>query len=307
MQLLEVSANQITFPHSRWHFNTSLFQSTFSEKDSDFLIGCKTENQIFTFGRLGQSYKELPQKINVLLIDTNQTEIDAFGMFLKYTFQTPKVPLEAEWAKILKIYKEHFNLDLSKDGIPPHLLTTLRQCGLEPHLGVLTNKARFQFLSFEELHFLIEKKWDPTSFELFETMPAELRSALFQIAHHDSMSAQLTKEFANHSLTITRKLSLKAALTLLQSPKQNIDDIRTSLFRTAQPELYSMSEERIQKLRGLKAPARTVVFGDPSFESDGIRITHTPRNLQDLELFKSWIDNDEIMEKFKSIFEFYQQ
>lgn len=311
MQLLEVSASEISFYHSKWNFDSYSFLDNSTELKNDFLIGCKIngESKIVAFGRSGFYFPNLGKstKIQILILDSDLSEIEAFGNFLRFSFASPKVPLEAEWVKILKVYKEYFKLDLAKDGIPPHLMQILKQCQLEPHLGVLTNRARFQFLTFEELNFLTNKKWDPACFELFEAMPSELRAALFTIAKHESMTAQLMKEISNNALTISKKLSLKAALTLLQSPKQILDDIRVSLFRTAQPELYSMSEERIQKLRALKAPPRTIVFGDPSFETDGIRITHTPRNIQDFERFKNWIENEEIADQFKSIFEFYHQ
>lgn len=311
MQLLEVSANDLIFYHSKWNFDTFSFRNTASELKNDFLIGCKLNNEpkYLAFGRTGSYFTNLTneKKHHILILDSNLSEIEAFGYFLLFSFASPRVPLEAEWVRILKIYKEYFKLDLAKAGIPPHLMQVLKQCNLEPHLGVLTNRARFQFLTFEEINFLSNKKWDPTCFELFEAMNPTLRTALFLIANHESMTAQLMKEISNNALTISKKLSLKAALTLLQSPKQILDDIRASLFRTAQPELYSMSEERIQKLRALKAPPRTIVFGDPSFETDGIRITHTPRNIQDFERFKNWIEDEEMNDQLKSIFEFYHQ
>jgi hypothetical protein len=86
----------------------------------------------------------------------------------------------------------------------------------------------------------------------------------------------------------------------------NAEEFRMALFRTAQPELATLSQRRIELLRSLGAPPRSSVFADPSFESEIIKITHNPRKLVDFELFKQWIADPATTEKIRALLEIYQ-
>ncbi|MBI2605913.1 MAG: hypothetical protein HYW49_07520 [Deltaproteobacteria bacterium] len=234
------------------------------------------------------------------------SELEAFGLYLKTTF-TARAPQEAEWIAALKTLSEHFHHDVARDGLPPYFADAMKAAGLEPHLGALAGRERFRFLDRAELEFLFERRWDPSCLELLESMPAETRRLAVEAIARWNLTAQQSKEICGGIVSVLRKLGEKAARTLLTGNYGSPEEFRATLSRTAQPELFALSEARIQKLRDLKAPPRTSVYSDPSFENDAIKITHTPRGIADIEYFKEWISDPAVLEKFRALFAIYEQ
>ena len=92
------------------------------------------------------------------------------------------------------------------------------------------------------------------------------------------------KEALNFVMILFKKMGEKTVRTVLASTQKTAEEFRMALMRTAQPELSALSQKRIEMLRALRVPARTSIYGDPAFESDLLKITHTPRKLADFEV-----------------------
>lgn len=301
MELINHSTAELKFPKVEW----SILRSP-SDHEDLFLLGAKVGSEIFAWSSTGSSPKSSSTKSNVLLLDSDGSELEAYFLWMRTSFASQK-PNDAEWISILKTLENHFKHDISKQPLNANLVQAMKIAGLEPHLGVLATRERFRFLNENEIRFLYEKKWDPSSFELFENLTPEIRYSFLKAIVKFGISATQARESTNHILMLTRKLGEKGVLTLLANDYMNGDELRLGLIRMAQPELYQMSQTRIEKLRSLGTPPRTSVFGDPNFESDSLKITHNPKSIKDFELFKAWVANPETSERFKDLFEVYKQ
>jgi len=250
-------------------------------------------------------YESLPETIPVLCLQAPD-EISAYGLYLKTSFRSLE-PIDVEWVVALKVLQNRFLFDPTTKGLPPFWKETLIQTRLEPHLGFLAQRARYFFLSTQECVHLYRKRWDLNIFEILETWPMNIREKFLVVIQKWDLSAQQTKEDSYNLHLLIKKLGIKPTETFLNNTFKNVEEFRTSLTRMAQPELSKLSELRIDKLRALKLPPRTTVFGDPTFEKDALKITHTPRHVRDFELFKDWVVDPVVIEKVKDLLEVYHQ
>ncbi len=301
MQFIEVQENELKIPDSEFHFfrSSKEFQNELSDS---YLIGVRFQNKIYAWNKIGS--KPIIQnnnlKTRVLLYPDTQSLFQVYLTWVKTTFESQSAT-EAEWVNCLKTIEEYFKFDLSVEKIPKYLSDAMTSCGFESHLGVLAQRKKYSFLNYDELQFLHDKKWDPSTFELFDALDKNLRLTFLKLLSRIQLSQQQVKECIGFTLTIEKKLGLNAALSILESSTKTAEEMRVLLFRTAQPELFRMNEERVRKLRSLKTPPRTAIHADPSFENDAIKIAHTPRNMTDLELFKNWLENEETTENFHDL------
>lgn len=300
LQLCDQSA--LHYPRQEWLWLRAATRLSAVGADS-FIYGVELDGKIWAWHPNGAE-AHFTGTIPVLILENVATEIEAHGLYLKTTFERT-AGQDAEWSAAIRVAEKRFGQDFAK-GLPPFWNEALRACGLEAHLGVLAHRAKFHFLTIEELQFLYDQRWDPMSFELFENLRLDVRQAFLKAIINLRLSATHVKECASHLILMIKKFGEPAALKVLANPYKSGEELRTGLMRTAQPELASLSDERIKQLRALKAPPRTSVFGDPSFEQDGIKITHSPRDISDFEEFKAWVERPDIQDKIKSLLEIYQ-
>lgn len=309
MKLQYLPLKALHFPESEWAW---LRKPAAFESSPDFFLWAAPiagKDRLWAWHPLGGAVTGAdPSQAVALLIPAagEISELETFGLCLKTTF-TARAPQEAEWVAALKTLAEHFRHDVARDGLPPYLADAMTAAGLEPHLGALAGRERFRFLQRDELEFLFERRWDPSCLELLESMPADTRKLTVEALARWNLTAQQSKETCGGVVSVLRKLGEKAARTLLTGGYGSAEEFRATLSRTAQPELFALSEARIQKLRALKAPPRTSVYSDPSFENDALKITHMPRGIADIERFKDWISDAVVLEKFRALFEIYEQ
>lgn len=313
LQLQLLPSSQLQFPENDWHWLRQ--NSTFDPADPAFflygLVLQKPEKQegsglLAWHPKGGAVHFEASAvyKIPVLILKSSVTPVEAFLLYIQTTFNAMP-PLEVEWVYVLKMLQEHFGYDLSNQGIPAPLARTLRASGFESHLSVLATRARFLFLNYDELKFLYQKRWDPSVFELLESLGREIRTAFLKAIASKNVSSGNAKEALQSTVYLVKKLGDHAALKLLTAQYKSAEDLQVALFHTAQPELARLSQTRIERLRALSAPPRTSVFGDPSFESDQIKITHTPRSIGDFDTFKNWIADPQTTEKLRQLLDIY--
>ncbi|HRK01439.1 MAG TPA: hypothetical protein PLH57_02140 [Oligoflexia bacterium] len=310
LQLQYHSLVELNFPNREWMWlRKPVLPSEQTTGAPDFyLLGVKCDQRSFVWTRNGAALTDTNQgasiTVPVLFFKPVDDELTAYLTYVKTAFQAVQ-PLEVEWVRVLKTLKEQFQVDLAK-GIPALLAATLANAGLEAHLGVLANRAKYTFLTSLELEFLYEKKWDPSVFELFESISVELREAALKALQTWSISAANAKDLLQSLLFLSRKTSAETAIKILSSTYKTGDDLRIAIFHSAQPELARLSRERIERLRALSVPPRTSVFGDPSFESDQLKISHNPKTIGDFEAFKQWVSDPTTTERLRQLLEIYQ-
>ncbi len=273
-----------------------------------FLWAAKVEGKLWAWHPRGSdidSATPSTQKVRVLVLDTDGHELAAHGLYLKTIF-TALPAHDVEWAVALQVLTDRLNYQAAEQGLPRYWKEALEACGLEPHLGILAQRGRYGFLNEAEQRHLAEKRWDLATFEMLESMAPPVRTAFLTAIQKWNLSAQQTKEALNFAMILAKKISEKAALSVLANPFKNAEEFRMALFRTAQPELATLSQKRIEMLRNLMLPPRSSVYGDPAFESDLLKITHTPRKMSDFESFKYWVADPETTEKLKQLLEIYQ-
>jgi hypothetical protein len=305
VQLKVVPLHQLYFPKERWQW---LRASQTVSKDDDFFVwGVELDSKIWAWTKSGSELisENSSLEIPVLIVNANNSELEAHGLYLKTTFES-KSAQDIEWQCALDVLKNTLKYSILESGLPRYWESALQACDLNAHLGTLSQRGKFSFFTIEERQFLFHKRWDPSSLELFESLNIDLRSLFLKKVSELNISANQTKESVQHLTILFRKFGENSAKNVLNNSYKSAEEFRLALFRIAQPELASLSEERLTLLRSLKLPPRTAVFGDPSFEKDIIRITHTPRNMSDYETFKDWITDPALEEKFNDLFEIYQ-
>lgn len=310
MELHALELAALHLPRTEWKWVRAAVHFTTVKSAADsFLWGAIVDGKVWAWHPRGNDLDvegaTSDAKVRVLVLKTDGSELEAFGLYLKTTF-TAQPAQDIEWVIALKVISERLGFNPAERGLPPHWKEALEACGLEPHLGVLAQRARFSFLNDDEQKLIFEKRWDPSSLELAPSLTAETRKVFLEAARKWNLTAATAKESLNYALMLTKKMGEKTALNVLRNPFKNAEEFRTALFRTAQPELATLSQKRIEMLRGLKVPSRSSVFGDPSFESDLLKITHTPRKLSDFEAFKQWVSEPETTEKIRELLEIYQ-
>lgn len=313
MKLEVFDFNDLYFPRGEWQWLRHPLRYEAESPDS-FVWGVKlSTGRIVAWNRNGSDFENgfTGMKVRTLLLepalplkDSNE-ELVAFGLYLKTSFEYSS-PIDVEWTAALSVLERHFNYSVSRNGFPPYWKEALKAAGLEPHLGVLASRNRYLFLNHKERQTLFDKRWELASFELLETLLPALREALLDCLLQWNLSSGQAKEAVNLVGILERKFGEKSALKILKSNFKSAEEFRTTLMRTAQPELAFLSQSRIDQLRSLQLPPRTSVFGDPSFEKDGIKITHSPRSISDFQEFKEWVENPEILQKIKALLEIYQ-
>lgn len=256
-------------------------------------------------GSASSACQAVGAKVPVLVLESDGGELTAHGFYLKTAF-TAVAPADVEWVAALDVLQNRLGHDPAAAGLPPLWKEALEAAGLAPHLGALGQRGRYFFLTQAERQTVFEKKWDLAALELLETWNAPLREAFLEAVRRWNVTAAQVKEASNHVLILSRKVGEAAALRVLKSEFTSAETFRSALLHTAQPELASLSQARIEKLRGLNLPPRTAIFGDPSFEKDVLKLTHTPRTMGDFQAFKTWIENTETAEKIRALLEIYQ-
>ncbi|MEW6055780.1 MAG: hypothetical protein AB1540_04125 [Bdellovibrionota bacterium] len=306
MQLQIHDLSQLYFPKQEWQWLRPA-QEYLSEAPDSFVWAVLLEGKLWAWHPRGGEATSLSgnAKVRTLVLEAKGGELEAFGLYLKTSFGVAPAQ-DVEWTAALSVLKTRFGFDPAQSGLPVYWPEALKACGLEPHLGVLSQRARYLFLNAEERALLFEKKWELATLELFEPLAQPLRSALVSVFRKWNIGAGHAKEICNYILMLNKKFGEKASHTLLSHPHKSAEEFRVAVFQTAQPELATLSRKRIDLLRGLKVPTRTSVFGDPSFEKDLLKITHTPRNVGDVEEFKSWINDAAVAEKLRELLEIYQ-
>lgn len=244
--------------------------------------------------------------IQVILLKEVPSELEAYLTWFEFSARQQAGHMhESEWIALLKVLHERFQFDFLNQPLPKQVQQALEWNGLAGHLGALINRSKLKFFSLTELRFFYEKKWDPNNFETVELLDGLTRQRYFECIEKLQCSMQAAKEILQHTCVIARKSDLKLINRLLTEAK-TADDLRRLLAATANPELTAMSHTRLERLRALKVPPRTSVFGDPSFENDVIKITFQPRNIADFDSFKDWINNESTRERLKMLIEIYQ-
>lgn len=246
-------------------------------------------------------------RVRVLVLRTDASETAAHGLYLKTSF-TALPAQDVEWVSALEVFTSRLNGKLESESkrLPLYWKEAFQACGLEPHFGVLGQRLRYKFLTEQERKLLFEKRWDLSTFEILETVKPEIRQDFILAIRRWNLSANQTKEASTLLILLLKKLGEGAAKKVLRNPFNSAEQFRATLLATAQPELASLSNKRIEMLRGLHLPPRSSVYGDPSFERDGLKITHAPRNMSDFEAFKTWIIDPELETKLRALLEIYQ-
>jgi hypothetical protein len=309
LELREIDLSTIHFPRKEWRWlrpSIAYPKQPGLEPDA-FLWAARVGQELWAWHPLGGDidFKAWPTRSRVIILATDGSELEAFGLYLKTTFRA-RPGLDVEWVAAIQVLRERLNYDPAERGLPPHWDQALAACELSAHLGALATRARFTFLTQEELQLLFDKRWDPATLELLPAIPEKLRPLFVAAARRWNLSAAHAKECLNFVMILCKKLGEKAAQRLLENEFANPEEFRTTLFRTAQPELATLSQKRIETLRALKVPPRSSVFGDPSFESDILKITHTPRRITDFDMFKEWVNDPEVARLMKELLEIYQ-
>lgn len=308
MQLQTLDLTSLHFPREEWKWlrPSVRFATDIKQAPDAFLWATRVAEKLWAWHPSGAGLNNDPAglKSRVLVLDTDGTELEAHGLYLKTAFAWQKAH-DTEWVAALAVLNLRLNHDIAQT-LPPHWGSALESCGLAQHLGPLAQRGRYAFLSQAELQLLFDKGWDLATFELFETMSAELRTSLLAAVQHWNLSASMTKETANYVIMLSRKLGEKAALSMVNGKFKSVEEFRSGVMRMAQPELAHLSQKRLELLRGLHLPPRTSVFGDPSFEKDMLKLTHTPRNTGDFEAFKQWINDPALLVKVRELLEIYQ-
>ncbi|MBI3558520.1 MAG: hypothetical protein HY074_19800 [Deltaproteobacteria bacterium] len=309
LQTLDLAA--LYFPRQEWRWLRASVRLPSPEQAPDqFLWAASVEDKLWAWHPRGSDIDvtvpgPTPQKINVLVLETDGSELAAHGLYLKTIF-TAAPAHDVEWAVALQVLTSRLHYQAADRGLPAYWKEALEACGLEPHLGILAQRGRYTFLNEAEQRHLAEKRWDLATFEMLESMALPVRAAFLAAIRKWNLSAQQAREALNFTLILAKKISEKTALNVLGNAFKSAEEFRMALFRTAQPELATLSQKRIEMLRDLKAPPRSSVYGDPSFESDLLKITHTPRRISDFESFKYWIGDPETTEKLRQLLEIYQ-
>lgn len=311
MELLTVDVTALHIPAREWRWlRPAVHISVVKSAPVGFLWGARVGDAIWAWHPRGYSLDvagmSVDAKVRVLLLKTDHSECEAHGLFLRTTFEAQPAH-DVEWVAALQTLTQRLGWDPTSRGLPPHWKEALEACGLEPHLGVLAQRNRYAFLNEQEEQLVFERRWDLATLELLESLTAEVRAQFIASAKRWNLTAGHAKEALNFALILSRKMSDKTALTVLSATTyKNAEEFRMALFRTAQPELATLTQKRIQLLRSLNAPARSSVYGDPSFESDILKITHNPRKLVDFEVFRAWIAEAETLDKIRELLEIYQ-
>lgn len=309
MELQTLELSSLHFPRVEWKWlRSSVRYPTNPDTAPDaFLWAVRVGEKLWVWHPSGADITTGfdGMRTRVLLLKTDGSELAAHGLYLKTSFSVQPAQ-DIEWVAALDVLTNRLGYDPSTKGLPPHWHEALEASKLEPHLGVLAQRGRFVFLTDAERQLVFDKRWDLSTLEMLETLSAEIRAAFVAAARQWNLTASTAKEAINHTAMLNRKLGEKAAAKLLASPFKSAEEFRLSMLRMAQPELAQLSQKRIELLRGLHLPPRTSVFGDPSFEKDVLKITHTPRTTGDFEAFKEWVENPELTEKMRELLEIYQ-
>jgi hypothetical protein len=244
----------------------------------------------------------------IIILKEVSSELEAYLTWFEFGARQQAGHMhESEWIALLKVLYERFQFDFLNQPLPKQIQKALEINGLAGHLGALINRSKLKFFSLAELRFFYQKKWDPNSFETVELLDSSTRQLYFACLEKLQCSMQAAKEILQHTCLIARKSELKLINRLLtNSEAKPADDFRRLLAATANPELTAMSHTRLERLRALKVPPRTSVFGDPSFENDVIKITFQPRNIADFDSFKDWVNSESTRERLKMLIEIYQ-
>lgn len=312
LETLELSA--LRFPKAEWKWmRPSVNYPTTPESAPDAFLwaanvrGADGTAELWAWHPSGSDLSNgfSSMRTRVLVLETDGSELAAHGLYLKTTFShTPAQ--DVEWVAALDVLGKRLGVDPATQGMPKYWREALEASKLEPHLGVLAQRSRYLFLTDDERKLVFDKRWDLSTFEMAETLSAELRRQLIVAARHWNLTASNVKEALNYAIMLARKLGDKAAMSMLAGNFKSSEEFRTAVMRMAQPELAQLSQKRIEMLRGLHLPPRTSVFGDPSFEKDVLKLTHTPRNISDFEAFKEWVETPELIEKMRELLEIYQ-
>lgn len=309
MELKTVDFASLHFPRTEWKWlRPSVRYPTSTEAAPDaFLWAARVGEALWVWHPEGSDLATgfAGMQTRVLILSTDGSELAAHGLFLKTSSATSKAR-DVEWVAALDVLTNRFGVDAAQKGLPIYWRDALEACGLEAHLGVLAQRGRYMFLTQQERQLIFDKNWDLSTFEMVETVSAELRTHLLEAMRRWNLTASNAKEAINNVMMMTRKLGEKAAVTMVNGQFKSAEEFRLSLMRMAQPELAQLSQKRLDVLRSLHMPARTSVFGDPSFEKDVLKITHTPRNIGDFETFKQWVEDPELTEKMRELLEIYQ-
>jgi hypothetical protein len=305
LQFKTLSFESLHFPKTEWQWLRPPAHFAESEPDT-FLWGAEVNGQIWAWHPKGADLSNgfAGMQCRVLVLAA-ANELEAHGLYLKTSFAAQPAH-DVEWTTALDVAATRLGFNAAERGLGPHWAKALEACGLEPHLGALAQRARYQFLTHEERKLLFDKRWDLATFELLETLRPELRALFVNSARNWNLSANQAKEAVNFVLMLDKKFGEKTAQKILSTQFKNAEEFRETLLTTAQPELAALSRKRIERLRALKLPPRTSVFGDPSFEKDILKITHNPRTIADFEIFKSWIEDPELAQKMRELLEIYQ-
>lgn len=307
LQILDYS--ELYFPRKEWRWlrPSVRYSADLNSAPDSFVWAAHVQGKLWAWHPRGADIESLQPatKVRVLVLKTDGSELQAHGLYLKTAFTSASAQ-DVEWVSAIQVLIERFQLDLANSGLPFFWKEALEASGLEPHLGVLAQRSRYVFLTDDERQLIFDRRWDMASLELLETMNLEVRKNLTAALRKWNLSANQSKEAANYVLILFKKLGEKAVFTVLGGNYKNAEEFRLALLRTAQPELAVLSQKRIDRLRALHMPPRTSVFGDPSFEKDVLKITHTPRTTGDFEAFKDWVMEPGLSEKIRELLEIYQ-
>lgn len=299
------SFEALYFPRKEWQWLRT--SSRYEDAPDSFVWTAKVQGQNWAWsprgGSLSNSFDGM--KLNAIELETDGSELAAYGLYLKTSF-IASPPQDIEWTNAIDVLEKRIGWSLASKGLAPHWKEALQNAGLEPHTGTLAQRAKYLSLTAEERQFCFDKRWDASCFDLFGALTQPVRTATLEAIRRLQVNGNHAKDVSNFALILSKRAGEKAALDLLTRPFKNADELRLSLFRVAQPELARLSDERIDKLRRLHLPPRTSVFGDPTFEKDILKITHTPRSAMDWENFKEWVERPEILEKIKDLLDLYQ-
>lgn len=306
MQLQWIAPSQLYFPVQEWKILRG--EQSLTAAPDFFLWGYQpsSEGKTWCWTSKGKALAPLPfiEKIPVLLLQPS-SDLEAFGLYLKISFQSSPA-LDVEWVSAIDVLKMNFHYAIEEQGLPPYWKEALEASHLSPHAGALVQRAKYLFLSPIERQFLFDKRWDLATFELIEILELSLRQQILTTIQKWNFSAQQSKEIISWSIQLQKKIGGLSVGKLLIQDYENADELRSRLQMIAQPEFAQLTQKRIELLRSLKVPQRTSVYGDPNFEKDLLRITHTPRNLADFEIFKNWVIDAQTKEKIFTLLEFYQ-
>lgn len=314
--LASVDLKDLIFPAERWNWLRAPFEVNASAPDL-FVWGYQVGEKIIAWGPQGNAPLSLDHKLPVFLLNPDASpklsttddlihqELCAFGLYLKTSFQA-QAPQDVEWVNALIITEQTLGHDFTEKGLAPYWDQALKAAGQEPHISRIATRMKFSFLSVAERQFLFQKKWDPAYLEFFEHLPLVVREAALRCFLKYNISANSAREISNFLMINQKRYGEQAVLNILGKEHKSSEEFRHSLFCLAQPELARLADERVSMLRGLRIPPRTSVFGDPSFEKDILKITHTPRVTSDWESFKDWVNNAETTKKIDELLDLYQ-